>query len=79
MKPLGRLLSPRQAAAKLTLSVDVLLRHAKAGTLPSFRIGDGPKARYRFSEHEIDAWLLRRREGAREKATPREVLDETFL
>lgn len=50
-----KLLSPRSAAAKASLSLSTLKRHVRSGDAPApVRIGPG---RVGFYEHELDAWL----------------------
>lgn len=53
------LLTARQVAELLGLSVESVLRWHRAGRLPGFRLANGV---LRFDPDEIDAWLNHHRE-----------------
>jgi excisionase family DNA binding protein len=52
-----RLLTAHQVAGKLAVSVETVLRWARAGELPSFHLSNRA---IRFRETDLDAWLEER-------------------
>lgn len=50
----ARLLTTREVAERLHLSPETVLRRARAGLLPAFRIATNA---LRFDEAELDRWL----------------------
>jgi excisionase family DNA binding protein len=72
---LGELLTPDEAAAELRASGEAVRALLRAGTLGGFRLSDGPRARYRIPEHELERFVAarqtRRSPGSSErKVTP---------
>jgi excisionase family DNA binding protein len=55
-----RLLTTRQVAELLAVSPATVLRRARAGEIPSFRLASNV---LRFSADEVAAWLETRRES----------------
>jgi excisionase family DNA binding protein len=55
---LGPLLTTRQVAERLGLSPATVLRRARTGEIPSFRLASNV---LRFSADELDAWLEAKR------------------
>jgi excisionase family DNA binding protein len=51
---MAEIMTPKEVASYLKLSVLTVYKHAKQGTLPSFRIGNS----WRFDKKKIDAALL---------------------
>jgi excisionase family DNA binding protein len=51
---MGEIMIPKEVANYLKLSVLTVYKHAKQGTIPSFRIGNS----WRFDKNKIDAVLL---------------------
>jgi len=47
------LLEVREVAALLGLSGEAVRGKCKSGALPAFRLGDGPKARYRIPSSAV--------------------------
>jgi excisionase family DNA binding protein len=62
-----RLLTAREVAERLGLSIETVLRWAATEKLPSFELSTRA---IRFRESEIDAWIEAQKRGA----TDREVL-----
>ena len=48
------IMTPKEVASYLKLSVLTVYKHAKQGTIPSFRIGNS----WRFDKNKIDAVLM---------------------
>jgi excisionase family DNA binding protein len=48
------IMTPKEVASYLKMSVLTVYKHAKQGTIPSFRIGTS----WRFDKNKIDAALL---------------------
>ena len=48
------IMTPKEVANYLKMSVLTVYKHAKQGTIPSFRIGNS----WRFDKNKIDAVLL---------------------
>ena len=48
------IMTPKEVASYLKLSILTVYKHAKQGTLPGFRIGNS----WRFDKNKIDAALL---------------------
>ena len=68
------LLTARQVADRLGVSVEWTLRHYRSGELPGFRIGRNVRpVRFRWSE--IEAWLDECRDGGllRGSSSPNEA------
>lgn len=62
MKDIGPLLTTREAAARMRVSVDYLLTLALRGEIASVKIGTRPGCRggrRLFPESEVNAWLTR--------------------
>jgi excisionase family DNA binding protein len=57
------LLTPREVAARLSLSVSSVQRLAREGRLPAYRLGP-PGASLRFDEGEVERWLHAPEDGA---------------
>jgi excisionase family DNA binding protein len=57
----ARLMRPRDVAAVLDQSLASVYRKLERGTIPSIRIGDGPRAPIRIPVAEFEAWLAERR------------------
>ena len=51
---MAEIMTPKEVASYLKLSVLTVYKHAKQGTLPGFRIGNS----WRFDKNKIDAALL---------------------
>jgi excisionase family DNA binding protein len=51
---MSEIMTPKEVASYLKLSVLTVYKHAKQGTLPSFRIGTS----WRFDKNKIDAALM---------------------
>lgn len=62
LAPAGkRLISPRLASEKTSLSMRHLLREAAAGKFPApVRLGEGRSGRLAFVESEVDDWIEER-------------------
>jgi excisionase family DNA binding protein len=48
------IMTPKEVASYLRMGVLTVYKHAKQGTIPSFRIGNS----WRFDKNKIDAALL---------------------
>jgi excisionase family DNA binding protein len=51
---MSEIMTPKEVASYLKLSVLTVYKHAKQGTIPSFRIGNS----WRFDKNKIDAALM---------------------
>ena len=51
---MAEIMTPKEVASYLKLSVLTVYKHAKQGTIPGFRIGNS----WRFDKKKIDAALL---------------------
>jgi excisionase family DNA binding protein len=51
---MSEIMTPKEVANYLKLSVLTVYKHAKQGTIPGFRIGNS----WRFDKNKIDASLL---------------------
>ena len=51
---MSEIMTPKEVASYLKLSVLTVYKHAKQGTIPGFRIGNS----WRFDKNKIDAALL---------------------
>jgi excisionase family DNA binding protein len=69
----NRLLTAREVADRLGLSVESVLRRHRRGELPGFRLGSNV---LRFSEVELDAWLEAQRCGGPRTAPLASVREE---
>jgi excisionase family DNA binding protein len=59
-------LDPHGAAKYLGLSPITIKRMAREGVLPAHPIGEGKRRYWRFTLHELSAWLMSRsNQGAR--------------
>ena len=58
-----RLLTAREVAADLGVEFRTVLKWAKAGELPAFRL---PSGALRFRESDLDAWLEARSLGVQD-------------
>jgi excisionase family DNA binding protein len=67
----GRLLTTREVADRVGLSVGTVLRRHRRGEIPGFRLASNV---LRFDEDEIDAWLQARRTGEPVATGPRGVV-----
>ena len=52
-----RILTVRQVAELLQLSTEHVRRLARTGDMPAMKIGDGPKAHWRFFKSQIIEWI----------------------
>lgn len=59
------LLKPKAIAEQLDLGLTFVYLMLKSGKLPSVRIGDGPRARYRVEPEVLDAWIAKHRTAKR--------------
>ena len=58
------LLTPKDLATSLRLSLATISRMSASGQLPAILIASGPRKKtYRYDETEIEAWLRERRRG----------------
>lgn len=75
MSGLERLLGADEIAEALGLSRRYVLRLARAGVLPAYRMGQGgERTTWRFRVSEVEAWLHgRRQEGRQREETPEAV------
>lgn len=62
----GRLLTAREVADQLALSVETVLRWTRAGEIPAFRL---PGGALRYREDAIEEWLAERATTGRGSAT----------
>ncbi|MCP4715144.1 MAG: helix-turn-helix domain-containing protein [Deltaproteobacteria bacterium] len=53
------IMTPKEVAEYLKMSVLTVYKHAKQGTIPGFRVGNS----WRFDKRQIDAVLLRGEEN----------------
>jgi len=51
---MSEIMTPKEVATYLKMSVLTVYKHAKMGTIPGFRIGNS----WRFDKNKIDAALL---------------------
>jgi excisionase family DNA binding protein len=51
---MSEIMTPKEVAGYLKLTVLTVYKHAKQGTIPSFRIGTS----WRFDKNKIDAALM---------------------
>ncbi len=51
---MSEIMTPKEVATYLKMSVLTVYKHAKQGTIPGFRIGNS----WRFDKNKIDAALL---------------------
>ena len=51
---MSEIMTPKEVASYLKMSVLTVYKHAKQGTIPGFRIGNS----WRFDKNKIDAALL---------------------
>jgi excisionase family DNA binding protein len=59
-----RFLTPKQAADYLGgLNPRTVTRWAREGYLPSYPIGEGKRRLWRFTESDLERWMLSRRTG----------------
>jgi hypothetical protein len=69
------LLTPKDLATSLKLSLATISRMSLSGALPAILIASGPRKKtYRYDESEIEAWLKERRQGTRGKAGSRRAI-----
>lgn len=61
---MSEILTPKEVASYLKMSVLTVYKHAKQGTIPGFRIGNS----WRFDKKRIDAALL----GGEDSSSPKE-------
>ena len=63
---MSEIMTPKEVANYLKMSVLTVYKHAKQGTIPGFRIGNS----WRFDKSKVDAALLggEDRSGSEEKA-----------
>jgi excisionase family DNA binding protein len=61
---MSEIMTPKEVANYLKMSVLTVYKHAKQGTIPGFRIGNS----WRFDKGRIDAALL----GEEESSSPEE-------
>jgi excisionase family DNA binding protein len=61
---MSEIMTPKEVANYLKMSVLTVYKHAKQGTIPGFRIGNS----WRFDKRRIDAALL----GEEESSSPEE-------
>jgi excisionase family DNA binding protein len=54
------LLKPKAVAAQLDLGLTFVYLMLKSGKLPSIRLGNGPRARYRVDPEALDNWIKKR-------------------
>jgi excisionase family DNA binding protein len=59
---LPKLLTVRQVAERLGLSLWSVYRRVEAGEIPAVRLGSTRKAPIRVSEAELEQWLFEERE-----------------
>jgi excisionase family DNA binding protein len=52
------LLTPRELAELLGVSIETVLRKVRAGVLPAIRLPGGRNGRIRFRPEAIEAWLV---------------------
>ncbi len=65
-----RFLDPEQAAVFLGgLNSRTVTRWAREGYLPAYPIGEGKRRLWRFTEHDLERWMLSRRTGTLIPAT----------
>ena len=57
---IDRLLTPKDAAARLSVSKKTLMEHVKSGALPFIDLGAMTRRRYRFRRDHIESFLDRR-------------------
>ncbi len=60
-----QLMTLPQAAEQLQIHPKSLVVYARRGDIASYRMGLGPKAPYRFSQEQLDAFLKSRLQPAR--------------
>jgi hypothetical protein len=78
---MSALLKPPEAAAALSMTVDALLQHVRAGDLTYIAIGRGTKKiRRRFLQSDLDEFLERRKRrdrpnGPDKPPSPSKVFD----
>lgn len=51
------LLKPKAVAEQLDLGLTFVYLMLKSGKLPSIRLGNGPRARYRVDPEALDNWI----------------------
>jgi excisionase family DNA binding protein len=61
---MSEIMTPKEVASYLKMSVLTVYKHAKMGTIPGFRIGNS----WRFDKKRIDAALL----GGEDSSSPKE-------
>jgi excisionase family DNA binding protein len=61
---MSEIMTPKEVANYLKMSVLTVYKHAKMGTIPGFRIGNS----WRFDKNRIDAALL----GGEDSSGPKE-------
>jgi excisionase family DNA binding protein len=61
---MSEIMTPKEVANYLKMSVLTVYKHAKQGTIPGFRIGNS----WRFDKNRIDAALL----GGEDSSSPKE-------
>jgi excisionase family DNA binding protein len=61
---MSEIMTPKEVASYLKMSVLTVYKHAKQGTIPGFRIGNS----WRFDKKRIDAALL----GGEDSSSPKE-------
>jgi excisionase family DNA binding protein len=57
------LLTTREVADLLGMSMSWVLKHWQAGNLPGYKLGAGASSPIRFKRSEIEAWLDEHRQG----------------
>ena len=62
---MSEIMTPKEVANYLKMSVLTVYKHAKQGTIPGFRIGNS----WRFDKRKIDAALL----GGEDSSRPEET------
>jgi len=57
---LGKLLTPDEAAVAIRTTPEHVRHLLRAGKLVGFRLNDGPRARYRVPETELERFIAER-------------------